>query len=272
MGVIVSTTSPVPSDSPVGVPLIGYDNLVTTANVTSTTENADFPATNLANPSTYLKWKGGVNTGDEYITLNVSSADTVNYLGVAGHNFGTAPSIVSVEATISDSPGVWVELVQQSTPTDDSPIIFRWTAGAYEQYRLRIQPDIAVPEAAVVYIGELLVMERSIDINQTHVVINYGRQLNMMNGMSETGNFMGRLLLGEHRYSKAEFKWITSTFYRSDVEPFVDAASTIPFFWAWSPSEYPLETGFVWLTKEAEPEVDPVTRRVHLNIEMRGIA
>jgi hypothetical protein len=64
MSVIVGQNSPV-DDNPPGVPLIGYHNVVTASNITSTTAQTGFPITNVANPATHLIWQGGVVTGDD---------------------------------------------------------------------------------------------------------------------------------------------------------------------------------------------------------------
>ena len=207
---------------------------------------------------------------NEYLTVTPGGTD-VDYIGIAKHNFGTSGALVSVEMADTSSPGTWTELIAPQTVDDDLPIIFRFQ-DVTTQVRVRIQPAGTAPEAAVLYAGELLVLERSITIGRGHVPVTYGRRTNIVNGMSETGNFLGRIVLGEYRQSKAEFEWFTSDFYRIDIDPFLDAAQEIPFFWAWSPSEYPTETGYVWLTNNAEPEVDPATRRVALTLEMRGIA
>ena len=63
--------------------------------------------------------------------------------------------------------------------------------------------------------------------------INYGRRTTIVDGMSESGNFLGRIVLGEHRQSTAEFEWFTPDFYRSDIDEFLEAAQEFPFFWAW---------------------------------------
>jgi hypothetical protein len=265
------------ADVPPGVPLIGYQNLVTTGNVSASTESAGFPATNLANPATHLKWKGGVNTaGIELITLNTSSANAIDYVGIVRHNFGTMRVPVSLETT--DSPPV--VLITPQVFTDNLPILFRFAPQILGGVRIRIdysansppESSLFPPEAAVIYVGRLLVLERSITIGQGHVPISYGRRSSIVNGMSETGNFLGRIVLGEYRQSKAQFEWFTSTFYRASIDAFIAAAQEIPFFWAWSPLEYPAEVGYVWLTNNVEPEVDPVTRRIALTLEMRGIA
>jgi len=259
-------------DEVAGTPWIGWHNLVTTGNIISDTEDDGFPATNLANVSTNLYWLGVFNspTVDEYVTVGIN-ADS-SYMGVAKHNFGSAGIAVSVEAWDGNSPPVWVELTSPAVPADDSPIMFRWDLTLYAAVRLRMQPGIAPPLAAVMYVGELLVCERSIDVNVEHVPVTYGRRTHVVNGMSQSGEFLGRIVLGEHRATKAEFKWFNSAWWRANFDPFLEAAKEIPFFWAWSPEEYPAECGYVWLTKDTEPEVDTVTRRVHSTLEMEGVA
>jgi hypothetical protein len=169
-------------------------------------------------------------------------------------------------------------LIAPQVMADDQPIIFRFQQVTAAQVRIKIavtdaSAASAFPEAAVVYVGRLLVLERSITM-KGHTPITYGRQTNVVSGMSESGNFLGRIVLGESRTSKAEFEWFTSAFYRQNegVDDFLAAAQETPFFWAWSPDEYPLETGYVWLTNDAMPEVDPATRRVGLTLEMKGVA
>lgn len=273
MPVILQSLTGFPSDSPAGCPLIGWHNLVTAANVASTTAATGYPITNVANPATHLKWIGGVNTGDEYITFTLGDTSTsVSYVGVAGHNWGTLGIPVSVEVS-TDSPLAYSEVVAPQVLPDNLPIIFRISTIAVTRIRIKlaVTDTSAAPEAAVIYVGTLLVLERSINLNK-HVPITYGRRTNIVNGMSESGNFLGRIVTGEYRVSKAEFEWFTSAFYRASIDTFLAAAQQVPFFWAWSPDEYPLETGYCWLTNDAEPEVDPVTRRVALTLEMRGVA
>ena len=166
----------------------------------------------------------------------------------------------------------WAELTSPTVPADDSPLMFRFDPASYYQVRLRMQAGSEPPEAAVVYIGELLVCERSIDVNVEHVPVTYGRRTHVVNGMSQSGEFLGRIVIGEHRATKAEFKWFQDTWWRTNFDPFLEAAQSIPFFWAWSPEEYPAECGYVWLTNDAEASVDTVTRRVHTELVMEGVA
>lgn len=255
-------------------PVIGYRNIVTPSNVTSSTAATGFPASNLGNPATHLKWQGGVNTGDEYITITTNTLDDIDYIAVAKHNFGSGQNPLSVDLNVAgDSPDVgFVEVVQETMLSDDSPVLFRFTAQPGTQIRLRIQPGILVPEAAVVYVGKLLEMERSIKIDVDHTPINMGRVSKVVNGKSTSGNFLGRIMLGEFRESTADFDHITPDWYRSDFDPFVVASQEDPFFFAWNPTEYPLEVGYVWCVSDPMPDVHPVTRRIAVQLKMQGVA
>jgi len=274
MGVFYPTSPSPFADNPAGTPLIGYDNIITAANISSSTAAAGFPITNLANPATHLLWKGGVNTGDEFITINLSGQVT-DYIAIAGHNFGTSRISVTITDAGASPPTV---LMPTTTPpvNDDSPLIFRFARAAYSQIQIALNlsfvPDDGAPQIAAMYCGSLLVLERGVKVDVTHVPITFGRMTSVVNGMSESGNFLGRIVLAETRTTKAEFFGFTPDFYRNNIDAFLDAAQEIPFFWAWAPIDYPLEAGYAWLTNNPHPEVSPDHRRIALTLEMNGIA
>lgn len=266
-------TAHVPADTAI----VGWHNLVTTTNVDTTTEADGYPASNLANPATHLLWVGGTNTGDELITITLSTTELIDYVAVAKHNWGTESFLVSVEISSNDSPSDFITVISPQTVASDLPIIFRFEPQAVGSIRIRLAVTtgtVDVPQAAVVYVGSLLDLTRGVRVDQEHVPVTYGRRTTVINGMSESGNFLGRLVLGEHRYTKAEFFGFEKTFYDSDIDPFLAAAQERPFFFAYAPTEYPAEVGYVWLVNNAEPEIRPDTsvRAVALTLEMRGIA
>lgn len=260
--------SPSVTDAP--EPVIGYDNLVTAATLSSTTEDSLFPIDNLANPATNIMWKGGANTaGIETITVAIPVAQEIDYVAIANHNFGTEGFLVSVE---TDTATV---LVEQTPITSDAPLILQFAPQLLSNLRVVITnstQSVNPPEAGVIYVGKLLVLERSVKVDTDHIPISLGRRINVVSGMSETGNFLGRIVTGSYSESRAEFAHFTPDWYRAYFDPFVVAAQTTPFFWAWSPLEYPGETGFAWLTQDPQPEVSTVTRRVSVALNMRGLA
>ena len=184
----------------------------------------------------------------------------INGVALWSANFFT-PTHAAGSAT---APGLTVGAV------DSAPIIARYAANTADAFRVSISAGTAPAQISTIYSGNLMVLERSITLNK-HLVINYARKSNQVGGMSESGNFLGRITLSEWRESKAEFEWFTPDWYRANFEPFVAFAVDNPFFWAWNPDEYPEETAFAWLSEDVRPETDPVTRRVAATISMRAV-
>jgi hypothetical protein len=253
-------------------PLIGYDNLVTSSNVTATTEDADYPASNVANPSTALRWQGagGSPSEDDYLTFALDTAELVDYLAVARHNFYSAQIAVSVEVLDADaSPDTWDEIVSPVIPPSDGPLLFRFTPQAITSIRIRMQPGSAAPRAAVVYSGVLLVLQRRIYVG--HTPVNYSDQLSVANHRSISGDFLGRIVLGRKTSTQIALQNLTPAWYRTYLEPFRAAAQEIPFFFAWRPSAYPYEVGFVWTTDDPRPENQLPNGMMSFSMDVEGV-
>jgi hypothetical protein len=256
-------------------PIIGYENLVTASNVSATTEDADHPATALANPATYTYWRGaqGSPGGDDYLTVAVDDDDEIDYVGIARHNFGTGLIPVSVEVQHA-AAGAWTEVVADTLLPDDSPVIFRFTPQAVHAVRVRLQPSLATipvdPEAGVLYVGKLLILQRRIYVG--HTPITLGRQTTIITGRSESGNFLGRIQTGEQRSTSVDLQNLTPAWYRAFFDPFVLAAQLAPFFFGWRPLDYPNESGFAWLTEEPQPSNSRPNGMMSVSLKMNGVA
>lgn len=255
-------------------PVILWENLVTADNISADTETDDNPASNLGNPATHLFWQGAVSSPavDEHLTILPGSVDPVDAIGIAAHNFGSAGIAVSVEYLDNTlSPPDYVELIAEFIPADDTPILLRFTKASYEQLRVKLAPGTEAPRAAAVSCGELLVMERGIEVDAPYVPINFGRRSEIVNGRSTAGNFLGRILLGRDTAGQASFRHLTNAFYRASVAPFVVASETLPFFFALKPTEYPNDVGYAWMTNDPQPEFDLQTGRVGISFEFEGV-
>jgi hypothetical protein len=253
-------------------PVIGYENLVTVANVSATTVADGFPASNLANPSTNLRWLGvsGSPEADEYITVAVDAAEPLDYIAIARHNLGSAQIAVSVEyLDVDASPDAWEELIAPVMLPHDSPALFRFPPAAYTAVRLRLQPGNAAPTIAVVYAGALLVLQRRVYVG--HTPINYGRTTKVTNARSESGDFLGRIVLNETTKTTLNLLNLTPDWYRSYMEPFLIQAQEHPFFFAWRPSDYPREVGYAWLTNDPAPTNALANGMMSVALEMAGV-
>lgn len=255
-------------------PIIGYENLITISNVSADSADVNFPASNLANNSTRLKWLGEASSADQYIVVNLSgNTEEIDYLAIARHNMGSGLFPVSVEVLTdaAESPTLWTEVVADVILPNDGPAIFRFDPVVAEAIRFRMQPSSLDldPTIAVMYVGKLLVMQRRLYVG--HEPATYGRVTKVTNGRSESGNFLGRIVLNEQVRSSAAFNNLTPSWWRTYLDPFLIAGKEQPFFFAWRPSSYPRECGFMWLTNDPRLNNQRANGMVQTTLEMQGI-
>lgn len=257
-------------------PALFWDNVADEATITSLTEEAEYPVSNLANPSTALIWRGEVSSPpvDEYLTVSLAPGDIVDYLALAGHNFGTIGALVSVEILVAASPENWDPVTTPVILPDDGPVIFRFlpqnTVSPQTVFgvRLRIEPGTGTPQAAVLFTGKSLVFERG--VQGSYTPLPFGRNHNVVTGRSESGHFLGRIITESRLISQASFRNLTPSWVRQYLDPFLDASAAQPFFFAWSPEEYPLETGFAWLENDPQLSFD-IDGYAEVQFQMAGV-
>lgn len=253
-------------------PVIGYENLVTAGNLSSTTEDPDYPVENLVTPATYSRWVGLVSSPaeDEYIRIDAATVDDVDYVGIARHNFFSAQIAVSLEVLDPDaSPEDWVEVIAPFIPESDGPIVMRFEPQAVVAVRVRLQAGLAAPTAAVLFLGLLLVLQRRLYVG--HRPMPYNVTTRATNGRSESGNFLGRIVMNETTRTEVKLANITPAWMRATFIPFLRHAREFPFFFAWRPSTYPQEVGYGWLTNDPAPENMRPNGMMRVDLQMNGI-
>lgn len=247
-------------------PRIGWHNLVTADNIAADHETADEPATNLANPATYLYWRGTTTTL-QAVTVMLDTAHMVNYFGIAKHNLGSIGASVSIQ--YSTDGGAWFDASTPVVPNNDAVMIVEFPPVFARWWRLLIIPGSAPPAIAVWYFGEILALQRRIYVG--HTPFPYGHNTTVSNGRSESGQFLGRVLRREFFESKVDMGNLTPLWYRTYMEPFVIAARTTPFFWSWRPSRYPNECGFAWLTDDLRVSNQRPNGMMEMSFSMQGV-
>lgn len=270
MSVIVSslfTLSGVDASYNVNNPLICYDNIVTMSNVAASSENTDFPATNVANPATDLIWKGA---SAALITFTVSNdnTDDIDYVGIVGHNFASAGIAVKLQIDVGAG---YVDHTSAQIPADDGPILFRLPVMLnVVSARIHMAAGSAAPQMAVVYVGRSMILQRRIYVG--HTPINMGRSVAVVNGISETGNYLGAVIVGEVRETQFDMQNLTPAWVRSTLDPFIAVCKSTPFFFAWRPSTYPDEVGYCWIINDPRPENQRSNGMMMVSMNLRGIA
>jgi hypothetical protein len=269
-----------PAGIPLNTPIFGWSSIATAGTITATSEDAEHPASNLANPSTALRWLAaeegsppGPPAADQYLTVTISQVDPLDYLAIAVHNLGSGQNTLSVEGSVGGSP-LWFELVGESIPANDDPIVFRFTPQSLTGCRLRIQGSPlgvpTTPYVAVLYVGKLLVCERG--TGGDHIPINLGRTANVMTGKSATGNFLGRIVLSEARQTTFALSFLRETWYRTNMDPMIRASKELPMFFAHQPTNFPNDVGFVVLTNDVQPTRNYQTGTMAISLQMGGAA
>jgi hypothetical protein len=251
-------------------PVIGWHNLVTPANVTASSEAADHPAVNLANPITapQARWQATA-TSAQTVEVAIDAVDPIDYVAIARHNLGTAHIPVMVEGSINSGVD-WSELVQEVLLPNDAPALFRFSEQAPTNVRLSLGSGDAAASIAVLYVGKLLTLQRRIYVG--HVPMPYGRSATVVNGKSEGGDYLGRIITSEQTGTAVSLQNITPAWYRAEMDPFIKASKDTPFFFAWRPADYPQEIGFAWMTNDPQPKNQRPNGMMQIDLQMTGIA
>lgn len=249
-------------------PIFGYQSFVNVAGVTSGNAATGYPITNVANISTASIWKANATT-QQYVTVTVSPAQTVDYIAVARHNFSTAGVAVSVETQVG-SGDPWVEVIPASIPANNNAIIFRFVPQTAFGVRLKLAASTAEPEIAVIFVGKLLVSSQRIYVGHSPITLN--RRVDVVSGMSESGNYLGRIVTGSNLATSVSLTNLKPDWYRANFDPFVLAAQTTPFFFGWRPYSYPDEVGFAWLTNDPTPSNMMSNGMMQVSLEMNGVS
>lgn len=248
-------------------PRIGWHNVITDENVAASSEDSEFPATNLGNPASWLKWKAASAVACT-VQTTLGSAEIVNYLGIAGHNFGTTGTAVKLQQSFNGS--VWADLTEEMIPADDYALMFEFAdtvASLY--YRLVLTPSSGVPEIGALNIGRVLRMQRRVYVGYEPPTLN--RKTEVSSGHSEAGQFLGRVRRRQMLEGAVPFKNLTAAWVRAYFDDFQVAAETLPFFFAWRPDTYPDEVAYMWLTSDPVTTNEQPNGMMTANFKYQGI-
>jgi hypothetical protein len=262
----------------VNLPIIGMVPVtavaVSTSNSPSSTdaEDPDFPIENLLNQSMHLRWASNDTPADIFLDVT-GFTDDVNYVAFANHNFGGFT--ITIYGYTTNSPSDQREIFEATFINDNSPLLMEFPEGSYAQIRVKLSGS-GVRTCAVMHTGLLLRMNRGVKVDADHAPVFQATKTDMLSGLSESGNFLGRLVRNQVAETKYEFTQIDNDFFGegSDIPLFAFTkfyAPNYPFFIAWAPNDYPWDLGFVWTLADIMPLQNPVTRRWSMTLQVRGI-
>lgn len=250
---------------------IGYHNIARDGTLVASSEDADFPADAAQRPDTHEYWKPTALPATWRI--DAGSAVAVDYMAIAEHNLGTKGC--SVKAQYSADNSTWYDASDAFTPDtgDDSPIVLLFSPQLARYWRLYISgtgsPATDIPHLAVIYMGRILTMQRS--IYGGHTPMDLSRDTEMRSSRAIGGAFLGQSYERHGQMGAASFRYIEPEWYRENFDPFVQDARRYPFFFAWRPSDFPESVAYVWTKEDIRPSNMGVRGFMQVAWNMEGI-
>jgi hypothetical protein len=248
-------------------PRICWQNLITANSVSADSATADEPIANIANPATYLAWRSA-STSAQNITCVMETAADVDYFALARHNLGSTGATVQLQYS-TDGGSTWQDASDAISPVDDTVLVVLFESVFAARFRLHIVPGDSAPSIAVMYLGAALVLQRRIYVG--HAPFPYARNSTVSTGRSESGQFMGRTKRREWFENAVDLQNITPGWFRENMTDFLEASVEKPFFFAWRPSQYPLEVGYCWLKDDAKVSNAKANGMMHVSLALQGL-
>lgn len=242
---------------------IGYHTFVPDSTITASTEAAGFPASAVALSMTYEMWKPTALPAT--ITFDAGDGVEANYIGIASHTLGNSGASVELEHSPDNSS--WTSFDHRAF-ADDSTFMLLFTKVQARYWRLTITGSV-IPEIGVVYIGEVLEMQRM--IYGGHSPGTLSRQTEIRPTRSEGGQFLGRSIIRQGFATSFQWENLKAQWYRTNFDPFVESARTEPFFIAWRPEDFPLEVLYCWTNSDISPTNQGVRDFMSVGFSVQGL-
>lgn len=248
---------------------IGYQTYTRGAvpsQVTVSSEVVGFPADAPLRPETHEAWQPTVLPATWQ--FNIGTLQDVNYAGLAGHNLGSAG--VSIKAETSMDGVAWTALAPEHIPSDDAPIML--LDSMRQSFHIRFTfagAGIVMPKVASIFVGKTLDLYRP--IYGGHSPLQLSRDTVLQSAVSQGGQFIGQVIQRMGVQGNVSLKNLPASWYRSDFDPFVEATLNYPYFYAWRPLTFPLESAYVWNTDDITPSNSGKRDTMEVTLKVRGI-
>lgn len=245
-------------DQPLKNSRIGYQSIGFGRTPVASSANPLHPATNANTVTTFEFWRPTAMPA----TWGVDAVTSVecDYVGIVGDIQGRS---VSVEYSTDNV--TWTEAIAFVPINRVAMGLFSSVSARY----WRVLFDGSIPNVAVIYIGKSLAMQRS--IYQGHTPITLSRTTQKINNVSDRGQYLGTSIIRTGVETSAEYRYLSASWYRANFDPFVRAARTRPFFFAWRPASFPNEVGYVWTNEDIAPENSGPRDFMSVSMSMTGI-
>ena len=239
-------------------PLIGWRSVLRLQDFSSSDgENAGI----LWSPDTYTYWESDPKSASEgtlefAVDMVNSSGNTVDYIGIVGHNFYENASGVPFSYKVQhSSDGVtWSDTTSSLTIWGDQKALMAYFNPTFAPYFRLLITSVAGTDVTVrishVRLGRILRLQRKMYVGISPFTHN--KRVDKIVTVSDSGRYLGSVAKSTvNLYTINQLDNLAS-FIRTEVTPFLDHVELIgkpgetngppgTFFAAWRPHEYPRE-------------------------------
>lgn len=196
-------------------PVIGWKNIALNRSVSATSAALGFPAIAARTYASYEGWQPVGSAGTFTMTANA----TIDYIGLFFQGSGTVQlSYVTGGTTIVlgsfPASGAVLALINAASVT--SVII---TVSGFSGY------------LANVMLGRYTEIQRRIYVG--HRPISYGRNVDRVQGLSESGQFLGHIVRRKTKTTRVDISNLTPEYYQNVLDEFVEASTSQPHYWSY---------------------------------------
>lgn len=245
-------------DQPLTHARIGYHNIAFGKTPTASSAAVGFPAIAASYETTFEFWRP-VGLPATWAIDNTTPVEC-DYAGVVGSIIGCTIRVQS-----SDDGVVWTTHMEAAAEYRVAMLLFPRVTAQY----WRVVFDTVNPDVAVIYIGKALAMQRA--IYQGHSPLTLSRVTELSNNISQGGQYLGRSVERMGNECDASWSHLKAAWYRENFDPFVIAAQTKPFFFAWRPLSFPKEVGYMWTGGDIKPVNSGPRDFMSVSLPMSGI-
>jgi hypothetical protein len=199
--------------------------------------------------------------------FDIGSLQSVNYVGIAGHDIATQGA--SIKAETSPDGSAWEDLAVEHLPANNAPIMFLDDERSAKHLRLTVQGLGNAPRIASIYFGLTLDLPRPIYGGVSP--LNLSRVTELRTAVSRGGQFLGRSIQSMGVAGSVALRHLLAGWYRSDFDPFVESIRLHPFFYAWRPASFPNEVVYIWTTEDVAPSNMGIRDFMQVNLAVQGI-
>jgi hypothetical protein len=195
--------------------VIGWKNIALNRSVSATSAALGFPAIAARTYASYEGWKPIGSFGTFTMTVN----STIDYIGLFFQGSGTVQlSYVTGGTTIVlgsfPASGAVFALINAASVT--SVII---TVSEFSGY------------LANVMLGRYTEIQRRIYVG--HRPISYARNVDRVQGLSESGQFLGHIVRRKTKATRVDISNLTPDYYQNVLDEFVEASTSQPHYWSY---------------------------------------